>query len=111
MITGENHRFENCDFERESDGVESRRVTRGNIARAYYHAIEEYGLQVDATRLDMLKQWNRQDPTNCRELKRNNTIQRLQGTRNYLLTSHTRRRVCKVKVEFCITTKEINDEN
>jgi deoxyribonuclease-1 len=32
--------------------------------------------------VDLLKQWNRDDPPNYNEMRRNNVIEELQGTRN-----------------------------
>lgn len=32
-----------------------------------------------------VKQWNRADPPSCHEMRRNNTIEELQGTRNQFI--------------------------
>ncbi len=42
----------------------------------------EYGLPVDTRMVDLLKERNRADPVSCHEMRRNNTIEELQGTRN-----------------------------
>lgn len=42
----------------------------------------EYGLPINPEMVPILKQWNRDDPPSCHEMRRNNTIEELQGTRN-----------------------------
>ena len=42
----------------------------------------KYGLPIDADLLVLLKQWNEDDPPDTYEIWRNDTINRLQGTRN-----------------------------
>lgn len=74
--------FVNCDFERETNRVEPRDITKGNIARAYFYMAQEYGLTIDSNNLVMLKKWHKNDPVNCNELKRNSFIEKIQGTRN-----------------------------
>lgn len=78
----EHRRFEFCDYERIPGLAEPRPITRGNIARAYFYMMQEYGLQIADDYKEMLKQWNRSDKPTCNELRRNNIIERLQGTRN-----------------------------
>ena len=62
-----------CDFESDSgnDVTEPRPGARGDIARA-----------IDAALLPLLQQWNNNDPPSTYEVWRNDTIDRLQGTRN-----------------------------
>ncbi|MFQ5801874.1 MAG: endonuclease I family protein [Candidatus Methylomirabilales bacterium] len=84
MIEDEVREFGECNFERDKDHhvVEPRPVTRGNIARAVFYMHTEYGLPIDSRDVDLLKQWNRDDPPNYNEMRRNNAIEELQGTRN-----------------------------
>jgi len=84
IIEGEEREFGECDFERDkSDKIaEPRPITRGNIARAIFYTHKEYGLPVDSRDIDLLKEWNRDDPPTCNEMRRNNIIEELQGTRN-----------------------------
>ncbi|MFQ5988465.1 MAG: endonuclease I family protein [Candidatus Methylomirabilales bacterium] len=83
-VEGELREFGECNFERdkESHVVEPRPVTRGNIARTIFYMHKEYGLPIDSRDVDLLKQWNRDDPPNCNEMRRNNVIEEIQGTRN-----------------------------
>ena len=80
--TGAPVSYAQCDFERTSARVEPREVTKGNIARAYFYMMQEYGLAVPDETKALLQQWNRADPPTCSEMRRNNTIERIQGTRN-----------------------------
>lgn len=84
IIDGELREFGECDFERDEQRhvVEPRPITRGNVARAIFYMVQEYGLPMDSRDVELLKQWNRDDPPNCNEMRRNNIIEELQGTRN-----------------------------
>ncbi len=84
MIEGEEREFGECDFERDtSDKIaEPRPVTRGNIARAIFYMRDEYGIPIDHRDVELLKEWNRTDPPTEHEMRRNNVIEELQGTRN-----------------------------
>ncbi|MFB3073930.1 MAG: endonuclease I family protein [Candidatus Methylomirabilales bacterium] len=84
MIEGEEREFGECNFERDKDShvAEPRPITRGNIARAIFYMHKEYGLPVDSRDIDLLKQWNRDDPPNYNGMRRNNVIEEIQGTRN-----------------------------
>ncbi len=42
----------------------------------------EYDLPIPAEMLPVLKRRNRDDPPSCAEMRRNNRIEALQGTRN-----------------------------
>jgi deoxyribonuclease-1 len=81
-IPGEDHNFEDCDFEQRGNQAEPRPITRGNFARAIFYMHLEYNVPIDATMLPVLIKWNRQDPVNQTERRRNNRIEQLQGTRN-----------------------------
>lgn len=84
MIEGEPREFGECDFERDTGLriAEPRPIARGNVARAIFYMHAEYGLPVDVRMVDMLKEWNRADPPSCHEMRRNNLIEEVQGTRN-----------------------------
>ncbi len=84
MIEGEDREFGECDFERDTSSrvAEPRPIARGNVARAIFYMHAEYGLPIDTRMVDVLKEWNRDDPPSCHEMRRNNIIEELQGTRN-----------------------------
>ncbi len=84
MIEGEIREFGECDFERNNSAriAEPRPIARGNVARAIFYMNAEYGLPIPDDMVELLKQWNREDPPSCHEMRRNNKIEELQGTRN-----------------------------
>lgn len=84
MIKGEHRQFGRCDFEldQRQRRVEPRPEVRGNIARAMFHMHDSYGLKIYRQQGLLLKQWHQQDPPDREERRRNDRINRLQGTRN-----------------------------
>lgn len=82
LIPGEDHNFEDCDFEQEGNFAEPRPIARGNFARAIFYMHVEYNIPIDEGMLPTLIEWNRQDLVNQTERRRNDKIERLQGTRN-----------------------------
>ncbi len=84
MIEGEAREFGECDFERDNSAriAEPRPIARGNVARAIFYMRAEYGLPIPDDMVELLKQWNREDPPSCHEMRRNNKIEELQDTRN-----------------------------
>jgi len=84
MVRGESRFFGKCDFEfdRKRRVIEPRAEVRGDIARAMFYMYDRYGIMIHARQAKMLKQWNRQDPPDPFELKRNDVIEKLQGNRN-----------------------------
>ena len=57
-------------------------ITRGNAARVILYMHADYGFPVLAETLPVLTRWNREGPPSCGEMRRNNRIEALQGTRN-----------------------------
>ncbi|HEY5602628.1 MAG TPA: endonuclease [Gammaproteobacteria bacterium] len=86
-IPGEFRDFFECDFEVDVRNkiVESRTVARGNIARALFYMHWEYGLPIDKQNINTLIAWHTEDPPSKDEQRRNDLIQKLQGTRNLFI--------------------------
>ena len=84
IIKGETRKFGQCDFEFDPKQriVEPPPVSRGNIARAMFYMKESYGLKIFTRQGAMLQRWHREDPPDDEELRRNDIIEKLQGTRN-----------------------------
>ncbi|MES9937506.1 MAG: endonuclease [Sedimenticola sp.] len=84
MIKGERRHFGRCDFETDERArrVEPRPASRGNIARAMFYMHDTYGLTIFKRQGELLKQWNRKDPPDREERRRNGLIDEIQGTRN-----------------------------
>lgn len=91
VVKGEVRRFGRCDFEYDSKQrvVEPAPVSRGNIARAMFHMQESYGLKIFARQGEMLQRWHKEDPPDTEELRRNDIIEKLQGTRNRFIDDPT----------------------
>ena len=84
MVKGEQREFGPCDFEFDPRrrNVEPRPAVRGNIARAMFYMQETYDLKIDRRQAELLKRWNREDPPDQEEKRRNQTIAAIQGNRN-----------------------------
>lgn len=83
-VDGEYRDFFECNFE--VDGghkvAEARTLALGNIARAIFYMVDEYKLPLSKPHRKQLAQWNKDDPPSEDEIRRNNLIETLQGTRN-----------------------------
>jgi len=62
--------------------VEPRPEVRGDIARAVLYMEQDYRMFVGASMMDLMRQWHLEDPPDDEEWRRNDVIERLQGTRN-----------------------------
>ncbi len=81
-LSGEDSRFDNCDFKWKGGIVEPRPIAVGNIARAIFYMHTQYGLPVDVRMVEVLKEWNRINPPSRQEYTRNDKIEQIQGVRN-----------------------------
>lgn len=83
-VSGEFREYFECDFEvsLRHQVAEPRDIARGNIARAIFYMHIQYGLPISADMMQHLKEWNQADPPSKDEYRRNNLIEKLQGTRN-----------------------------
>ncbi len=84
MIKGEQRAYGRCDFEFDprTRRVEPRPSVRGNIARSMFYMRDTYGLKIYRRQGEMLKRWNREDPPDREERRRNDRIEKVQGNRN-----------------------------
>ena len=84
MIRGERREYGKCDFEFDPRRrtVEPRAAARGNIARAMFYMKQTYGLTIFRRQGEMLQLWNREDPPDPDERRRNRAIESLQGNTN-----------------------------
>jgi deoxyribonuclease-1 len=73
-----------CDFRvrKSKKLVQPRRIARGNLARSIFYMHREYGLPVPQGMRGLLLRWHWSDRVSPHERRRNNAIERLQGTRN-----------------------------
>lgn len=84
VLAGERRHFGECDFEidRRKRRVEPRPASRGNIARAMLYMHDRYGVILFSKLGKLLKRWHREDPPDAEEFRRNDAIEKIQGTRN-----------------------------
>jgi len=84
MVQGEQRAFGKCDFELDhrKRRVEPRPEARGNIARAMFYMQDTYGLRIYRRQGELLRDWNRDDPPDMEERRRNEVIASIQGNRN-----------------------------
>lgn len=84
IIKGERWVEPGCDFEIDDHRrrVEPRPAVRGDIARAMLYMADRYRLNLFKRQRELMLKWNRQDPPDKEERRRNRIIQRLQGNAN-----------------------------
>ncbi|MDE0679365.1 MAG: endonuclease [Gammaproteobacteria bacterium] len=76
--------YGNCDFEVDAKErrVEPRPGARGEIARAIFYMHSEYGSPIDHELFELLVKWHWDDEVSAEEVRRNEVIFKIQGTRN-----------------------------
>lgn len=84
IVKGERPALGKCDFELDhrKRRVEPRPEARGNIARAMFYMQETHGLRIYRRQGELLRDWNRNDPPDREERRRNEAIASIQGNRN-----------------------------
>ena len=82
-IAGENMLFpqEQCDFEKNQNGIEPRDYAKGEIARTLLYMLWKYRL-ADHGMLTLLVNWANTYPVTHEETWRNDKIEKIQGNRN-----------------------------
>ena len=84
VIKGESRPFRGCDFELDERArvAEPRPLARGEIARSMFYMSEAYDVPIRSRLGKLLKRWHLDDPVSEEERRRNDRIEKLQGTRN-----------------------------
>jgi deoxyribonuclease-1 len=84
MLEGEKRRYGQCDFEVEfkAKKAEPPEAVRGDIARTYFYMADRYKLKLSKSQRKLLGVWDRADPVDAWERKRNQKIKRIQGNAN-----------------------------
>lgn len=65
--------------------VEPAPASQGEVARAMFHMSQTYGLKIFEKQAKTLIYWNRIDQPSKEEMRRNDVIEEIQGTRNYFI--------------------------
>ena len=83
-IAGEKRAYGQCDFEVDfkSDTAEPADFVKGNIARIYFHMIKEHSAEIPSEKTTMMLHWDKLDPVDAWECKRNERIKKAQGLGN-----------------------------
>lgn len=87
LIEGERRAFGRCDFEIDSKTrrAEPRPEKRGDVARISLYMATRHGVRLSDAQRRLFEAWDRQDPPDAEERRRNATIIRLQGRANPLI--------------------------
>lgn len=84
LLEGEPRNYGLCDFEVDFKGKKAEPApnVRGDIARTYFYMSERYGLNLSKQQEKLFKVWNKSDPVDENEVKRNRLIKAIQGNGN-----------------------------
>ena len=87
-ITGEKLAYGQCDFEVgfKNKLAEPPYSVKGDIARTYFYMIEMHGTQVSSDALSLMGYWDRLDPVDVWECKRDQRIKASQGNSNHYVS-------------------------
>ena len=65
--------------------IEPAPASQGEVARAMFHMSKTYDLKIFKKQAETLAYWNKVDQPSQEEMRRNDIIESLQGTRNYFI--------------------------
>ncbi len=84
-IKGELRLFGSFDFEIDNKRriIEPASASQGEVARAMFHMAKTYKLKIFEKQTRALAYWHKVDQPSKEEMRRNDMIESLQGTRNY----------------------------
>ena len=84
MIKGEKRRYGQCNFEVDfkAKRAEPPENVQGDIARTYFYMADRYNLKLSKSQKKLLRAWNKSDPVDSWERKRNQKIQGIQSNTN-----------------------------
>jgi len=84
VVKGELRLFGSYDFEIDSKKriIEPAPASQGEIARAMFHMASSYNLKIFSRQAETLAYWNKVDQPSKEEMRRNDLIEKIQGTRN-----------------------------
>lgn len=89
-VAGEQRHFGQCDFEVSAQKriAEPASAKRGEIARSMLYLAYQYDLTLHRKTEKLMRDWDRQDPPNAEEKRRQAIIQREQGRENPFITRY-----------------------
>lgn len=89
-VAGEKREFGHCDFEvsRKYRVAEPAKQKRGEIARAMLYLADQYHLSLHTKTKKLMRRWDRADPPNAEEKRREKIIRQMQGRENKFITHY-----------------------
>lgn len=83
-IEGEKRAYGSCDFEVDfkNNLAEPREQIRGDIARIYFYMEKQWGIRIPLDKRLLYENWDKSDPPDTFEIRRNEIIERIQGRPN-----------------------------
>ncbi|MGE8720077.1 endonuclease [Leptospira terpstrae] len=83
-IEGEERNYGQCDFEVnfKEQTAEPKPNIRGDIARTYFYMEWKYGIKIPEGRRKLYESWNKLDPPDTFEIRKNEIIERFQSVKN-----------------------------
>ncbi len=87
MVPGEKHAYGSCDVEInfKTKTAEPAPNVRGDIARTYLYMSDRYGTRLSTQQRKLMQAWNKQDPIDTWEKKKNENVERVQGNGNHFI--------------------------
>lgn len=84
MIVGEKRMYGRCDVEIDfkSKRAEPKPDVRGDIARVYFYMRDRYGINLSKQQKQLFIAWNKSDPIDDWEIKKNKMVLDIQGNGN-----------------------------
>ncbi len=82
VIPKEERKYGACDFEVSNTKAEPMESIRGDIARVWLYMLEKYHLKLSDDFIDLMKQWDKDDPVDTNEKLRHDMISCEMGWKN-----------------------------
>ena len=90
VIPKEERKYGACDFEVSDSIAEPMKSIRGDIARVWLYMLKKYRLELSDDFIDLMKQWNKDDPVDTAEKLRHEVISREMGWKNPYIVKEIR---------------------
>tara|TARA_B100000315_G_scaffold142757_1_gene131788 strand:+ start:819 stop:1532 length:714 start_codon:yes stop_codon:yes gene_type:complete len=89
IISGEERKYGECDFEIKGKKAEPRKEARGDIARIYFYMDKKYPgyMIINESNGKMLSSWDKDDPVSLWEIERNKRINEVFGAYNEFVST------------------------
>ncbi|MCZ8343912.1 MAG: endonuclease [Leptospira sp.] len=84
IVEGEPRVYGTCDFEVDfkNQTAEPKENIRGDIARIYFYMESQWKIPIPPGKKELYQTWDKQDPPDTLEIRKNEIIERIQGRKN-----------------------------